>query len=351
VTDLAHVGEFGFIDAIEKLTRSAGSRGVSVGIGDDAAVVACSPTTLLTTDTQRQGVHFELDWLSARQIGRRVFRVAVSDVSAMGGKPRYLLLSVGAPARTDAGWARRVIGGLVADARGCGTALVGGNMSADDKISLVVTVIGDGPRRPLLRSGAKAGDAIWVTGPLGGAAAGIELLRRRIRQNQFIAYYRTPPLRLSVAGALGNSGFVSSMIDVSDGLVQDLGHVCEASDVSARLDLDAVPMPPALLRAARSRSARPSRAESFSDKKHHGRDARSLLTHDALSYALAGGDDYELVFTTPLRVTERDVRSLCARHDCAVTRIGVIVERGVAAVTDANGRPLERAGYAHFGAP
>jgi thiamine-monophosphate kinase len=350
VTDLAHVGEFGFIDEIEKLTHGVRTRGVSVGIGDDAAVVACSPTTLLTTDTQRQGVHFQLDWLSARQIGRRAFRVAVSDVSAMGGKPRYVLLSLGAPARTNAGWARRMIGGLIADAQGCGAALVGGNVSADDKVSLVVTVIGDGPRRPLLRSGAKPGDAIWVTGPLGGAAAAIELLRRRVRQNPLIAYYRTPPLRLAVAGALSRAGVVSSMIDVSDGLAQDLGHVCEASGVSAHLALEAVPVPPALLRAAGSRSARSSRGESSSEKKSHGRDpSGASLSHDALSYALSGGDDYELVFTTPERVAERDVRALCARHDCVATRIGTIA-RGETVVTDGSGSPLDGRGYTHFGA-
>lgn len=347
MTTLADIGEFGFIDAIARLAGSARARGVSVGIGDDAAVVACSVTTLLTTDTQREGVHFRLDWLSARQIGRRAFRVAVSDISAMGGSPRYLLLSLGAPAQLDTGWARRMIGGLVADAHGCGAALVGGNVSADEKVSLVLTVVADGPRCPVLRNGAKAGDRIWITGPVGAAAAGVELLRRGVRRSPLIAAYRTPPLRLSVANALSNAGVVTAMVDVSDGLVQDVSHVCRASGVAARLDVESVPMASALLRAARplERSAHAAQRKAA----HAGETA--TLAHDALYYALRGGEDYELVFTTSRRASEREVRTVCARHGCAAARIGEIVAaHGDDEVYDERGRALHAAGYDHYGA-
>jgi thiamine-monophosphate kinase len=334
---LSQVGEFGFIEEIARLAGAAPSRGASVGIGDDAAVVRCSAQTLLTTDTQREGVHFELDWLSARQLGRRAFRVAVSDIAAMGGEPRYVLLSLGAPARMDADWMRRMVAGLIADAGGCGAALVGGNMSADEKLSLVVTVVADASSRPVLRSAAKVGDQVWVTGPLGAASAGVELLGRGVRRHALLSVYRTPPLRVSLGRALASSGVASAMIDVSDGLVQDLGHLCLASEVSVRLDTDAVPVAAGVLRAAgdlvSSRSTDPQR-----------------LGHDAPAYALGGGDDYELVFTARSRTSEHAVRSLCARHESHAVRIGTVVKRhGRSAVHDAHGRALEVERYQHFG--
>src|SRR5262245_9840835 len=120
---LEEVGEIAFIDAIARLEReSTGRRGVLVGIGDDAAVVRGAETTLVTTDTQREGVHFRRDWLTPQQLGRRAFRVAVSDIAAMGGRPRYVLLSFGAPRELDAQWARRVVEGLVEQAHECDAA-------------------------------------------------------------------------------------------------------------------------------------------------------------------------------------------------------------------------------------
>lgn len=349
MTRLSQLGEFGFIDAIARVARSTNTRGVSVGIGDDAAVVACSPTTLLTTDTQREGVHFRLNWLSARQMGRRAFRVAVSDIAAMGGTPRYVLLSLGAPAGFDAGWGRRMVEGMAADARACGAALVGGNVSRDEKLSLVVTVVGEAVHRPVLRSGAAVGDAIWVTGPLGGAAAGVELLRRGLRRGSLISSYRTPPLRVSVASALAAAGLATAMIDVSDGLVQDLGHVCRASGVTARVDVDTVPLPPVLARTAK-RAVRVARCTA--NGRRSARDRAFVVPARAgHSYALCGGDDYEIVFTTPERVSERAVRALCARHECKATRIGeMLTARREGEVVDGCGRRLDVAGYDHYGA-
>ena len=342
---LSQLGEFGLIDTIARLAATSETRGVSVGIGDDAAVVSCTATTLLTTDVQREGVHFERDWLSARQLGRRAFRVAVSDVAAMAGRPRYVLLAFGAPAGLDAVWARRMIEGLIADARGCGAALVGGNVSADEKVSLVVSVVADGPHRPLLRRGARAGDSIWVTGSVGAAAAGVELLRRGVRRSACITAYRTPPLRLTVASALGAAEAATSMIDVSDGLVQDLAHVCRASDVTACLDVDAVPIASALASAAKYT---PIATRASPERRARTRTSESLLTREALSYALAGGDDYELVFTSPARVSERRIVALCARHGCRATRIGKMSRRSAHDVVDTGGRRLDVAGYDHY---
>jgi thiamine-monophosphate kinase len=283
---------------------------------------------VLTTDTQREGTHFRRDWLTPAQLGRRAFRVAVSDLAAMAAAPRYVLLSLGAPPALDAEWARRMVRALVTEARACGATLVGGNVHTDDALSLVVTVIGEPGGRTLLRSGARPGDRLWVTGKLGGAAAGVELLERGDGNGPLVAAYRQPPLRLDVARALARSGVVGAMIDGSDGLLRDLGHICRASRVSAALDLTAIPVAGALGAAA---SRKPG------------------LRRAPLDYALAGGDDYELLFTTRGGAGEVRVRRICAKHDCVVSPIGAITHAARAPhVTDGEGRRLELDGYSHF---
>jgi thiamine-monophosphate kinase len=198
----------------------------------------------------------------------------------------------------------------------------------DDALVLVVTVIGEPAGRTLLRNGARAGDRLWVTGRLGGAAAGVELLERGERKGPLVDAYRRPPLRLKVARALARSGVVGAMIDVSDGLLRDLGHVCRASRVSAALDLTRIPVARALTAAA-ARKPRLRRAP--------------------LEYALAGGDDYELLFTTRGGAGEVRVRRICAKHDCVVSPIGAVTHAArVPHVTDGEGRRLELDGYSHF---
>jgi thiamine-monophosphate kinase len=317
-------------------------RGVTVGIGDDAAVVACGGSTLLTTDTQREGVHFRREWLSPRELGRRALRVAVSDIAAMGGTPRYVLLSFGAPARLDARWARSVIAGLVAEAARCGAVLVGGNVARDEKVSLVVTIVGAVVHGPLLRSGARAGDTLWVSGPLGDAAAGVELLAGGARRGRLVAAYRTPPLRLELAQAIARRKLATAMIDVSDGLVHDLGHLCRASDVRVRLDPVAVPVSTELSRAARPRS--------ISKRGRRRTDGFGVrLARGASAYALGGGDAYELLFTVGNDVSDATVLRLCAKYGAAAARIGVVeTARRGPRVIDPAGRAIEAAGYTHF---
>ena len=326
---LASVGEFAFIDAIETMASGASRRSVPVGIGDDAAVVNCGSATLLSVDSAVENVHFRREWISPRMLGRRAFRVAASDLSAMGGKSRFVLLSIGAPDSLEFAYARSMVSGLIADAEDAGAFLVGGNVAAARDLSLHVTVVGEATGPPILRSGAKAGDAIWVTGTPGDAAAGVELLQNGKTSGHLVSAYRTPPFRGNVTRRLASAGVVTSMIDVSDGFVQDTGHICEASSKRALVDLESVPVSSALRRACKS----------------------GALSKDAPFYALQGGEAYELVFTSPDDAkSRRRILRACHDADCMVTRVGSMARPvdGSPGVYTPDGRSLH-GGFSHYG--
>ena len=244
---LDSTGEFAFIDAIERIAGEP-ARNVVVGIGDDAAVVRTGPRTAISTDTLTEGVHFERDWLAPEALGRRAFRVAVSDLAAMGAGADYVLLSLTLVPSVPLRDACAIVRGLVRDARACQAQLIGGNVSRGRCLGLTVTVVGDAESRAVTRNGARPGHLIAVTGALGDAAAGVELLAAGRRRGGLIDAYRRPPLRIDIGRALVRRGLATAMIDVSDGLVQDLGHLCRASGTGARLDLEALPLSAALKR-------------------------------------------------------------------------------------------------------
>jgi thiamine-monophosphate kinase len=326
VKSLASLGEFPFIEAIARRARSKSSaRGVVVGIGDDAAQLRLGRDAIVTVDTLIEGVHFRHAWLSPTELGRRAFRVAVSDIAASGADPRFVLLALAAPAAYPARDALALVRGLVKDARSVGVALVGGNVARSPVLALTVTVIGERGARFLARDRARVGDLVYVTGPLGGAASAVKQLERTRRSANparsnagvasSLAAYRKPPLRVATASALGRLSPIGAAIDVSDGLVQDLGHICSASQVSAAIEPTAVPV------------------------------ARGATLADALY----GGDDYELLFTVrPGAASERAVAAACSKTKCRAVLIGRVVPRGRAnVVSSKDGRPLV-GGYAHF---
>lgn len=324
---LAEVGEFPFIEAIKKLAQSgAPLRGVRVGIGDDAAAFSTGAITLATTDALVEGVHFQRRWLTSTQLGRRAFRVAVSDIAAMGGEARYMLAALALPADYRFADARALVASLIRDAAGAGVALVGGNVSRSDKIAITITVLGRPNRRGLLRrDGARKGDAIYVTGRPGMAAAGVELLEGGVSKGVLVRAYQSPPLHLALGAKLAGCGVVGAAIDVSDGLVQDLQHICRASAVSVELDEASIPIAPALTRAG--------------------------LEHAPLRYALGGGEDYELLFSVRGgdRANSR-VERLCSDAGCTVSRVGeVITAAGAPLVRGVAEPPIDEAGYMHFG--
>ncbi|RMF20943.1 MAG: thiamine-phosphate kinase [Deltaproteobacteria bacterium] len=319
---LASTGEFSFIDAIERIAGSGGGR-VVVGIGDDAAVVRTGGRAAVSTDTLTEGVHFERDWLSPAALGRRAFRVAVSDLAAMGSGADYVLLSLTLAPSLPIGDARAIVRGLVRDASACGARLIGGNVSRGPLVALTVTVIGDARGRVVTRGGARPGELIAVTGTLGDASAGVELLAAGRRAGALVCAYRRPPLRLDLGQALARRGLATAMIDVSDGFAQDLGHLCRSSGCSARVDVEALPLSGAL------------------------RKNRDLLQHDVLDYALGGGEDYELLFCLSDRRALARAQRICRRRGVRLTVVGTIDSRRPGMVTDAAGRKLA-AGYDHF---
>jgi thiamine-monophosphate kinase len=305
-----------------------------------------------------EGVHFLRGWLTPRELGVRAFRAAASDVAAMGALPRYVLLSLEIPGETDVFGSRdalALVRALAGEAKVAGAALVGGNVSSASRIGVTVTVVGEPVARPVLRSGARPGDFVFVTGSLGGAAAGRQAFfasmdrgeqKGRVTPAQTAAY-RRPPVRLEFAAALARSGIASAMIDVSDGLLQDVGHVAESSGVAVRLDASMVPVHRAvkLVAASGRRSAlRSAGSDAGSASMRSG--AASTSAHAAhpaalapeVQLALAGGEDYELVFTARESASDA-IERIAAKCRVAVSVIG-LVQKGRPGVTDLAGGPF-----------
>lgn len=239
---------------------------VSVGIGDDAAVLEDGLT--LSVDAVVEGVHFERAWLSLLDIGYRGTVAALSDLAAMGARPLAVLSSLTLPSGEPGA---EVMAGVSEAADEYGACLVGGNVSRGRELALHTTVIGrcDGP--PWLRAGARPGDAVYVSGTLGSAALGWRLLARGLERAPFTSRWRRPRARFDLEGRIAPS----ACVDVSDGLVSDLGHICEASRLGARVELASVPVDEGFASAAEE-------VEASSD-----------------DLALGGGEDYELLFTAP----------------------------------------------------
>lgn len=309
---------------MERLGRGPG---VIVGIGDDAAVVAPPASgrpLVLTTDSMIEGVHYRASWLTPRELGVRAFRAAVSDVAAMGARPCFVLLSLEIPAgdeRFGAAEALQLVRAVAADARRCGATLVGGNVSAAPRTGVTVTVVGEAAGRPLLRRGAKTGDLVFVTGALGGAAAGWRSLLARDEARSrpraappasVTSAFRRPPLRLEFAALLAAHGLAHAMVDVSDGLLQDLGHLAEESQVALRIDAANVPV--------------------------HAAARRFTGSPSPLELALGGGEDYELAFTAP--AAKRAALEKAAAATRTPLRVIGVVGKGPAAVTDPVGKPF-----------
>ncbi|HEY3519819.1 MAG TPA: thiamine-phosphate kinase [Rhodanobacteraceae bacterium] len=321
--------EFDLIAFIRE--RIAHSReDVALGIGDDAALLKPPAGQQLAacTDTLVAGVHFPHD-TSAEDIGWKSLAVNLSDLAAMGAVPAWAMLSLTLP-RAETDFVERFADGFAELAREHEVALIGGD-TTQGPLSITVSAFGLVPgNRALLRSGARAGDAVFVTGTLGDAAGALELLRNsepRIRnpgkqqRAELAARLNRPQPR--VAAGLALRGIASACIDVSDGLLADLGHVCEASAAGAVIDVDALPISVTLKEFFAAAQCR--------------------------DFALSGGDDYELCFTVREADAPRVVEAL-ARIDCAAARIGRIVAGAAVNLRDANGNVVEmpKRGWQHF---
>ena len=298
---------------------------VIVGVGDDAAVVEMGGATAVATDTMVSGVHFP-DGLAGDAVGHRILAVNLSDLAAMGAAPRWCTLALTLP-DVDHGWLEAFARGFFALAAEHGVQLVGGDTTRGP-MSVTLHLLGDvDGNRILTRGGAAAGDDIHVTGTLGDAAAGLDLVSgggsgacdaRRTLAARFLA--PTP----RVAAGIALRGLASAAIDVSDGLLADLGHLCRASGHAASVDVERLPLSPQLRELFPMRTAE--------------------------TWALSGGDDYELCFTAP-PARRRDIEEALAACATPVRRIGRLREgRGVRCLR--GGRPMEMpvvSGHAHFG--
>ncbi len=338
------IGEFGLIGRIAQLLPR-GPADVVVGIGDDVAVLKTSgPDYLLATcDKQAEGVHFKTCAISAYQLGRRAVAINVSDVAAMGGYPLWMLVSLAITEATDVAFIDELYRGMIEQAGLAGAAIVGGNLSrAESGISIDITLLGRiAPECLVLRSGARVGDAILVTGLPGESRAGFELVRNpQIRvsesaRSRVMERHFTPQPRLREGQLLAEAGLVRAMVDVSDGLMADLGHICEASQVGAVVETERLPVSKAVSEVADSGHANEARAR-------------------ALDWILAGGEDYELLFTASCENVPRIQKMLLSESGLKCTQIGqIIAEAGTLRLSNPDGTetslPPGPRGWDHFG--
>ena len=310
---LASVGEFGLIKALSAWLP-AGSRTL-VGIGDDAAVLATPDGRVVaTTDFLLEGRHFRRDWSAAADVGHKAAARSLADLAAMGAEPSALLVALAAPPDLPVSWARELAEGLAAECARGGASVIGGDTARAGQVLLAVTGLGDlAGRKPVLRSGARPGDLVAVAGPLGHAAAGLALLTAGLSaglsDDPLVAAHLRPAPPYEAGPQAADLG-ATAMIDTSDGLLADLGHVAAASGV--RIDLASAALRPAaaLLGAARAVHAaarhdscdltgsgsRPAPADPPAESR---RIAAATPAAQALQWMLAGGEDHSLAATFP----------------------------------------------------
>jgi thiamine-monophosphate kinase len=303
-------------------SQAARGRGIATGIGDDCAILQIPPghQMLVTTDFSLEGVHFRREWHRPEAVGHRCLARGLSDIAAMGGIPVAAFLSLALPRKLPQSWVNRFAKGLLKLADQFGVSLAGGDTAqSPGGILADIVVLGSVPKgKAVLRSGARPGDRIYVTGALGGAAAALDLLfsGRKLRPANFPRHFHPMP-RIEVGEFLRSKSLASAMIDLSDGLSTDLAHICEESGVGAEIRADAVP-----------------RAEI-------GKPAREV----DLKFALHGGEDYELLFTAP---RGKRVPSRIAGVD--ITQIGEATRGRSVVLTSQSGRriKLRQQGWQHF---
>jgi thiamine-monophosphate kinase len=362
---LADVGEVALVERIfeilgvgERGAPGAAAGNVLVGPGDDAAVLACHDSIVLTTDSQHEDVHFRREWTSAEMLGRRAIAVNASDIGAMGARPTGFLVALALPKETRLEWVEELALGMRQGAERAGAVIVGGDVAAvPGKVSINVTAVGEcDAAETVRRGGARAGDHIYVTGRPGRAAAGRRLLLAGHRLaseaavnardvpatpadkektasapavtsvvDECLLAFLDPTPPVAFGGEVARRGLVSAMMDVSDGLGIDLGRLCRASNTGAALRADLLLDDPVLQRVATD----------------FGIDARACV--------LGGGDDYELLCAVS-ETDAADFRAAAASCGIEVRSIGAFVdgEARVALQIDGHQEPLSEGGWDHF---
>jgi len=271
---LADVGEFGLIAALQPIFGQG--EHVVLGPGDDAAVVRIrTGHIVVSTDLMVENRHFRRDWIEAADVGHRAAAANLSDINAMGGRAHSLTIGFAAPPSLPAQWALDFARGFADEAELVGASMVGGDVTSADQIVIAVTVIGACAQAPVVRSGARPGDVVALCGRQGWAAGGLAVLKRGFRSPKVLVDALRRPLPPYDAGAVAALAGATAMIDVSDGLVADAGHIAAASEVTIDLRSDAFEVPEPLQAVA------------------------SALGVDPLDFILGGGDDHPLLATFP----------------------------------------------------
>jgi thiamine-monophosphate kinase len=322
---ISELGEFGLIEMIAKTVAKPSGDALLIGIGDDAACWRARGLQLATTDTLIQGVHFDLKHITWRELGWKSMAVNLSDIAAMGGQPLYALVTLGLPGDIEVESIIELYKGMAELARKFDVQIVGGDMVGAPIVVITVALIGEtrSEDKILRRSAAKPGDLIAVTGHLGASAAGLAMMQSKLALDKKTSTdlrkaHCKPNPRTEAGQMLARHG-VKSAMDLSDGLVIDLGKICAASHVGAKIYSDRLPIHPTVKKA-------------FGDK--------------AIVFALSGGEDYELLFTAPQKIVSVVEQLLT----CPVTVIGEIVSGKSVKVFDEMGKKfaLKNTGWDHF---
>ena len=327
------IAEKALIAQVRRMAARAKNPAVQTGIGDDCAVLRLlsrgkkdERDTLVTTDFTLEGIHFRRDWHSAESVGHRCLARGLSDIAAMGGEPVAAFLSLALPRNLPQSWVGRFARSLISLAERYSVVLAGGDTAESPAGVLAdIIVVGTSPKgKALLRSGARPGDRIYVSGELGGSAAAVWEMRknpkRKLNPRDYPRHFFPDP-RIELGRVLREKGLASAMIDTSDGLSTDLAHICEASGVGAELQEEAIP------------------------RASVGKPAREV----DLQFALHGGEDYELLFTAR---RSRRVPSRIA--GVPITRIGHITRQRGSKIfvmlmnRGGVGYELEPLGWEHF---
>ncbi|MFC2047955.1 thiamine-phosphate kinase [Chloroflexota bacterium] len=332
---VSELGEFGLIDLLGKMACAARDKEkeawqqLVLGIGDDAAAwYGDTSIQLATVDSLIQDVHFTLDIISWKELGWKAMTANLSDIAAMGGLPKYALVSLALPGHTEVDDVTALYKGMIELAQQFEVTIVGGDTSNAPLLIINITILGSTRRQNkhiLTRSAAKAGDKVAVTGYLGAAAAGLEMLTKSLQfdseaTTSLKKAFLHPYPRIAEGQILVEQG-VRAAIDISDGLISDLSHICQASQTGARIEVDRMPI-------------HPSVKANFSNR--------------ALGLALSGGEDYELLFTASAEV----INKVKTATSCPITVIGEIIVDKATKITlvDEKGNPanLSKTGWEHF---
>jgi thiamine-monophosphate kinase len=333
--DIGGIGEFSLIASIRRRMEGRYPPEVALGIGDECAVLQpqADMEWVITTDTQVEDVHFRRAWLTPYQIGWRTMAVNLSDIAAMGAEPFGALAALALPAATEAAFFDQLLDGLCDLGLRLNCPLIGGNLARDPAhLSLTLTVLGRVPRgNAVLRGGARPGDEIWVSGQLGGSAAGLRTFLQSISVADAVGAalrqrYTQPQPRVREAIFLRASGHLTSMIDLSDGLAGDLGHLCEESGVGAQIVAGALPLESGV------------------------REVAMALGEDPMDYALRGGEDFELCYTALPGALAPLLDEFRGQFGIDLTRVGVMTSERTLRLVHADGSqtPLSPQAFDHF---